>query len=157
MKKKLKQLRHRKILDIISRKEIETQEELAEELKREGIDVTQATVSRDIKELRLIKVPVQGNRYKYAVPGGAVPNYDLERLQRVFSDAVRSVEGSENLVVIKTFPGLAQGVASAVDNAGWQEILGTVAGDDTIIVVVRNKKDRPMVERRFRQLMLQEV
>ncbi len=133
----MKQQRHRKIIEILRQKEIETQEELADQLRNQGYTVTQATVSRDIKELRLIKV-AKGDRYCYAVPGDK-PAVAGAKARRIFRDSVVSMDSSENIIVVRTNPGAAQPVALVIDNLGWQEIIGTVAGDDTILVVVKPK------------------
>ena len=148
----MKAERQRKILEIIRRQPVETQEDLAAALRRSGFAVTQATVSRDIKELGLIKVPGANASFRYAFPGELPARSGLERLKRLFRDAVIAVDSSENLVVVKTNPGEAQGVASAIDNAGWPEIIGTVGGDDTILVVVKPKHAVTAVLRQFAEL-----
>lgn len=148
----MKARRQKKILAIISREQIETQEELAELLRESGYVVTQATVSRDVKELGLIKIPGENNSSYYALPGREKIRFSGERLERIFLSSVQHVDFSENLVIIKTLPGEAQGVASALDQAGWQEIIGTVAGDDTILVVVKPKTKTVSVVKRFKDL-----
>jgi len=121
-------------------------------LRSAGFSVTQATVSRDIKELGLIKIPGSAGVSRYAVPGETVNPRNEDRLKRLFRDSVVSLDSSENLVIIKTLPGEAQGVASAVDNAGWPEIVGTVGGDDTILVIVKPKKMTHVVMKKFASL-----
>lgn len=148
----MKAKRQKKTLEIITRKNIETQEDLAEELKKNGFIVTQATVSRDIKELGLIKIPGDNNTSYYAVPGREAARHSEERLKRLFLNSVQFIDSSENLVIIKTLPGEAQGVASALDQAGWPEVIGTVAGDDTILVVVKPKTMTAAVIKRFKDL-----
>ncbi|MHB8171982.1 MAG: arginine repressor [Thermincolia bacterium] len=148
----MKAKRHKVILDIIQQKSIETQEELADELRRQGMDVTQATVSRDIKELGLVKIPAGGDAYRYATSPEPVVTVTRDRMRRLFRDAVVSIEFSENLLVIKTLPGSAQGVASTIDSSGWPEVLGTVAGDDTILVVVKSKEMVEATMAKFRDL-----
>ncbi|MCL6634508.1 MAG: arginine repressor [Peptococcaceae bacterium] len=148
----MKARRQRKILDIIRREPVETQEDLAAALERSGIKVTQATISRDIKELGLIKIPAGNNTFRYAVPGESPAYRSQERLKRLFQDTVVGLDCSENLVVIKTQPGGAQAVASAIDHAGWREIIGTVGGDDTILVVVKPKRAVAAVVKRFEDL-----
>lgn len=150
----MKAQRHEKIMEIIINKVIETQEELAEELKFQGIEVTQSTVSRDIKELQLIKVPAGTNIYRYARPRQRVSEFSEDRMRRVFSDSVLNLDYSENLIVIRTLPGGAQGVASAVDQAKWPEIIGTVAGDDTILVIVKPKETVPLTIHKFNSLLV---
>lgn len=149
---KMKYNRHSKILEIIEKKDIETQEELAEELRKEGIDVTQATVSRDIKELRLVKVLAPSGVYKYAVIDSN--NVDISpKLIRVFAESVLSIDHANNLVVIKTLAGNAQAAASAIDALNWKEIVGSIAGDDTIMVVIRENESVIEVIDRFNKLI----
>lgn len=150
----MKAQRHRKIMEIIENKLIETQEELAEELKALGIDVTQSTVSRDIKDLQLIKVPAGTNIYRYAKPWQKLNEHSEDRMSRVFTDSVINLDFSENLIVIRTLPGGAQGVASAVDQAKWPEIIGTVAGDDTILVIVKPKEAVSLTIHKFNSLLV---
>lgn len=149
----MKARRQAKILELIKTQVIETQEELAEALGREGIPVTQATVSRDIKELQLNKVPTGDGRYRYALPEETAPG-SWERRRRIFQESLLSIDYSENIIVIKSLPGTAQGVASALDHLNWTEVLGTVAGDDTVMVVVRPKEATATVVDRIRKLML---
>lgn len=149
----MKAKRHLKIREIIERKPLETQEELADELRKEGIDVTQATVSRDIKELMLVKVPMSKNRYKYAVSNDSNFIINQERIQRLFRDAVINIDNSENLIVIKTLPGSAQAVASAIDQEQNDGILGTVAGDDTIFVAIKSKTYLEGIKNKFYNLL----
>ena len=133
----MKSIRHTRIKDIIENKVIETQEELAEELRKKSIDVTQATVSRDIKELMLIKLPTGDGRYRYAFPTEKNVVFSQSRMVRMFQDSVTSIDYSENIIVIKTLPGAANAVASTLDYAKWPEIIGTVAGDDNILAVIK--------------------
>jgi transcriptional regulator of arginine metabolism len=135
----IKSVRQKRIIDIIKARSIETQEQLAAALGMAGFAVTQATVSRDVKELGLIKVPGEGNSSIYALPEKTAVPAKERRLKRLIIDSVQQMEYSENLVVLKTLPGEAQGVASALDNSDWPEVIGTVAGDDTIIMVVKPK------------------
>lgn len=133
----MKTARQEKILELIRKESIETQEDLADRLKAWGFTVTQATISRDIKELGLIKIPGNNNVFHYAYPIEFSTQHTDDRLRKYLLDVVISLEISENLIVIKTQPGGAQGVAAAIDRAGWQEIIGTVGGDDTILVVIK--------------------
>ncbi len=147
-----KQIRQKKIAEIIGSKPVATQDQLAGELKLAGFSVTQATVSRDIKELGLVKTPGDNNTSFYSLPGrGAIQGAE-ERLQRQFLNSVLRVDCSENLIVVKTPPGEAQGVASAIDQARWPMIIGTVAGDDTILVVVKPREAVDEVFMRFSEL-----
>lgn len=144
--------RHSKILEIIGNNVIETQEELAEQLKKSGINVTQATVSRDIKELRLIKVLTKDGRYKYAAM--KEQNSMLsERLFKTFSETVLSVDYSGNIIVVKTFSGAANAAGEAIDAFDIKEIVGTVAGDNTIFILVRNAENVSTVIEKFKKLM----
>lgn len=140
--------RHDKIKEIIECKKIETQEDLAKALRGEGIDVTQATVSRDIKELMLIKVPDAEGHYHYAFPKEHNLLITPGRLERTFQDSIVGIRASENLVVIRSLPGTAQSVAYAIDYMKWPEVLGTVAGDDTIFIAVDTKDNiKKFIER----------
>ncbi|MDS1030105.1 arginine repressor [Bacillota bacterium LX-D] len=136
----MKEGRHRKILEIISNLAIETQEELANALKEEGYDVTQATVSRDIKELGLVKTLVGENRYCYSLPQENKLGNAYNRLSKLFADSVIYIDYSENLIIIKTLPGTAHAIASCIDHIEIKEIIGTVAGDDTILIIVKPKE-----------------
>ncbi|NLC69143.1 MAG: arginine repressor [Clostridiaceae bacterium] len=132
----MKYNRHARILEIIEKNEIETQEELVDKLRQEGMDVTQATVSRDIKELRLAKVLTESGKSKYV----SMVQSDSEisgKLMRVFTEAYVSGDYANNIVIVKTLPGMAQGVASAIDSLHWPGVLGTIGGDDTVMVVCR--------------------
>lgn len=131
---------------------METQEQLVEELRLQGHEVTQATVSRDIKELGLIKIPAGSNTFRYALPHKLSVGNSLERLQRLFEDTVNAVDFSENIILIRTMPGTAQAVAALLDNVGWKEIIGTVAGDDTILVIVKPKEAVSTVMDRLQNL-----
>ncbi len=146
--------RHALILKIIDEKDIETQEELAEELRKNGMDVTQATVSRDIKELRLVKVMGQNGEYKYASIERQESDIS-DRLIKVFSESVIGMDHANNLIVIKTIVAGAQAAASAIDAMNWPEIIGCIAGDDTILVVLRDNTMVNEVIKRFSKLMRQ--
>lgn len=152
----MKERRQRAILTLVATRPIHSQEELVALLQRQGFEVTQTTVSRDIKELRLAKVPIaseQGEVFKYVVPSAA-PNY-ASRLHRTMTELATTVAGSENLIVIHTPPGSAMMLASAVDEAAWPEVLGTIGGDDTILIVVRSRQEMPFVKQRFLDLKAQ--
>ncbi|MDA8096843.1 MAG: arginine repressor [Desulforudis sp.] len=148
----MKTKRHLKVLELVRENEITTQEDLARRLRSAGFPITQATISRDIKELGLVKATT-GNKTRYLPPREQVAGLNQDRLIRVFRDNVWEVEAGDNLVVIKTLPGAAQSVASAIDGAKLPEILGTVAGDDTIFVAVRSKQKAPGVVRRFMEML----
>jgi len=131
--------RHAKVLEIIRAKPIETQEDLAVSLQKEGFDVTQATVSRDIKELGITKAPTGSGGYRYFVPQERTHEDSDRRMRRLFQDSVVSIDYSENLIVIRTLTGNAHAVAATIDETGIPEIVGTIAGDDTILIVVKPK------------------
>ena len=141
----MKSTRQARIKEIIETEIIETQEELAASLRAHHIAVTQATVSRDIKELMLIKIPIGDGRYRYALPKDNKPFFSKDRMERMFHDSVTSVDYSENIIVLKTLPGTANAVASTIDGASWPEIIGTLAGDDNILVVVKPKEAAPAI------------
>ena len=136
----MKVSRHAKIIELIAQHDIETQEELAEYLNREGFKVTQATVSRDIRDLRLTKVAVDGSRQKYVV---LAPEKDEmnEKYIRVLRDGYISMDMAQNILVIKTVSGMAMAVAAAVDAMKWKEVVGCIAGDDTIMCAIRSVQD----------------
>ncbi|MFZ5988855.1 MAG: arginine repressor [Bacillota bacterium] len=147
----MKYNRQAKILEIIENEVIETQEEIAEKLKDMGMDVTQATISRDIKELRLIKVMAPDGRYKYA-PFSKNENVVLNRLMTIFSESYISSDYANNIVVVKTLPGMAQASASAIDSLNWSEIVGSIAGDDTVMIVCRAEKIAEELVDKFNKL-----
>ena len=147
----MKSKRQNEIIQLISSQDIETQEELAAELRQRGYQVTQATVSRDIRELRLIKVASKSGGYKYAKPvrhEAAVS----ERLARILADSLVHVETAANLVVVRTLSGSANVAAEALDNMGWQEIIGTIAGDNTIFIASRSESDAEIITTRIRKM-----
>lgn len=136
----MKGLRHIKIREIITQKDIETQDELVEALRDAGFQVTQATISRDIKELLLIKVPTDDGRYKYSMPTDQRYN-PVQKLKRALVDSFVHIDYSGNLVVIKCLPGTANSVAVLVDNMEWSEVMGTICGDDTILMICRTEEN----------------
>lgn len=150
----MKYNRHAKILEIIDNNVIETQEELAEKLKEQGVDVTQATVSRDIKDLRLIKVMSSDGRYKYATLT-QTENHISNRLTTILTEAYVSSDYANNIVVVKTLSGMAQAAASAIDSLKWGEILGSIAGDDTLIIVCRAEKIAEEIVNKFNKMIKQ--
>ena len=148
----MKSVRHDLILDIIDKKDIETQEELVAELKAHGVKVTQATVSRDIKELRLLKVLSENGGYKYSTAERAEKGMS-ERFIRILTESVMSIESAMNLIVIKTISASAQAAAEAIDSLKWPELLGTIAGDNTILVIARSQEAVETVVSRFHALI----
>ena len=147
----MKSSRQDEILRIIREKDVETQEELAEELRKNGYKVTQATVSRDIRELRLLKVAANGGGFKYARPERHETAVS-DRLTRILDDSLVNVDLSGNMIVVKTLSGSANVAAEALDNLGWEEILGTIAGDNTIFIVAKNETDTIEITNRIRKL-----
>jgi transcriptional regulator of arginine metabolism len=137
----MKSQRHAKIIELINSNNIETQEELTLLLKKSGFDTTQATVSRDIKELRLIKIADEKGNYKYAVKSTGEELMLSAKFTRILEETVLRIEVSTSFVVIKTYPAMAQAAASAIDNMNWEEIVGTIAGDDTIFVALKTIED----------------
>ena len=143
----LKSKRHNKILEIINKRDIETQEDLAEALKLENFDVTQATVSRDIKNLKLLKVQNSNGRYKYVEPNKELNDIN-DKLESILSNAAISVENVDKFVVVKTLTGSAMAVAEAIDTIFDTEVAGTIAGDNTIFILVRSlDKAKELVEK----------
>lgn len=148
----MKSMRHNIILEIIESKDIETQEELAEELKRRNIKVTQATVSRDIKELRLVKALADGGKYKYATVERAEKGMS-DRFIRILSESIMSIESANNLMVIKTLSASASVAGEAIDSMKWPEVLGTISGDNTILVIARSDAAVESLRQRFDALI----
>lgn len=144
--------RHIKIREIISNFEIETQDELVTQLKEAGYNVTQATVSRDIKELHLVKVPMIDGRYKYSLPSDQRFN-PLQKLRRALMDAFVHIDQSKNLIVMKTMPGNANAIGALIDNLDWDEVLGTICGDDTILIICREEEDTKEISQRFLNML----
>ncbi len=147
----MKMTRHAKIKEIIDKNKIETQEDLAAALRNEGIEVTQATVSRDIKELMLVKVPDANGHYHYAYPKEHNMLLTPGRLERTFQDSIVNIKATDNMVVVRTLPGTAQAVAYAIDYMKWPEILGTIAGDDTVFVAIGSKEGIATFKNRFKE------
>jgi transcriptional regulator of arginine metabolism len=151
----MKNKRHNKIIEIVNSYNIETQDELIDKLRDSGFDVTQATVSRDIKELGLIKAITKDNKYKYAVP--SMSTTDSIRIsvkyRNIIREAVIRVDFAVNIVVIKTYAGMAQAAAAAIDGMSWDEVVGSIAGDDTILVIMRTPEKAQDITRRFKDIL----
>ncbi|HBB28214.1 MAG TPA: arginine repressor [Clostridiales bacterium] len=147
-----KYTRQSKILELISKREIETQEELAEGLKSMDIDVTQATISRDIKELRLVKTMSKSGKHKYTTIGQSQEGI-TDRLNKIFENSVVSIDNALNIIVIKTIPGAAQICASAIDYMGLDNLAGTLAGDDTVFVAVKSLESVCEILDEFRKII----
>ena len=139
--KNSKKQRHNTIVRIISERSVETQGQLTNYLIDEGFDVTQATVSRDIKELRLIKIADRGDRYRYALPGKESDVDIRTRYTAVLTHTVITIQNASNLVVVKTIPGSAQGCAMAIETLDFDRIVGIIAGDDTLFIAMNNEKE----------------
>ena len=144
--------RQKKILEIINRFHIETQDDLIEKLLIEGFSVTQATVSRDIRELQLTKVLTSKGNYRYVAPKKEELVAGM-KINAALVDSIISVDYAQNLVVVRTFPGLAQAVAAGIDNLSIAEVLGCVAGDDTILVATRNENSAKSISERIHVMM----
>ena len=148
----MKNKRHEKILEVIEKKNIETQEELAKILNEAGFVVTQATVSRDIKKLGLVKVKGKGSHQKYA-PKAASTLVEYDKYVRVLKDAITGMDDAENILVIKTVPGMAMAVAAALDSLRIPEIIGSIAGDDTIMCATNNNRQAKDVMDKIRLMI----
>ena len=148
-----KQRRHAVLRQVLQEQPIRSQADLQAALSQQGLAVSQATLSRDIKELGLVKTPLLDERYQYVAPERHVQQRRYERLTLSFQHFVTSYDHAENLVVIKTTSGSAAAVAEDLDAMPWEEILGTVAGDDTILVVVRSVSAVQQLHERFQQLL----
>ena len=145
--------RHEKILELIARKEIETQEELCEELNRENYVVTQATISRDIRDLHLFKVAGIEKKYRYAYIGENEGEVS-EKMRNLFKNCVVSVAVAQNLVVVKTMTGNGANAGAVVDKLNLESVVGSVAGDDTLLVVCKDNDSADEVQRRLSEFLL---
>lgn len=148
----MKVSRHAKIIELINQYDIETQEELAEYLNNSGFRVTQATVSRDIRDLKLTKISVNGGRQKYVIHRQEEPEMS-EKYMRVLKDGYVSMDMAQNILVIKTVSGMAMAVAVAVDAMKWNEVVGCIAGDDTIMCAIRTVEDTTAVMEKIRKIV----
>lgn len=149
----MKAKRHAKILDLISQYDIETQEELLEKLKVDGFNVTQATVSRDIKELQLVKVQVDNGGYRYSVSSSWEPANMSFKFHSVFKESVLNIDYTENFVVIKCYVGMANAACAALDSINWKGVMGTIAGDDTILCIMRDKNQSVNFVKQLKKLI----
>ncbi len=143
--------RQAKLLEIISTKNIETQEELAEELKLLGMDITQATVSRDIKELKLIKVLTDKGTYKYATIA-PMESTISNKLMNIFKQTVTTVQNVNNFVVVKTLTGSANAAAEAIDSLNFEGIAGTIAGDNNIFIMCLNNEKAIEIVKKMKKI-----
>ena len=140
----MKKSRHQRIKELVEQFEIETQEELADRLRGDGYTVTQATVSRDIRELKLSKIPMGNGRQKYTILMQS-EHYLSDKYIRVLKDGFVSMDMAQNIVVVKTVSGMAMAVAAAIDAMKLKEIVGSIAGDDTIMMAVKTAEDTQCV------------
>ena len=147
----MKNLRHKKILELIEEYDIDTQENLIEKLNGVGISVTQTTISRDIRELKLVKGMTGRGTYKYIVPGVKREN-NTPILNSALTDAVVKIEAAKNIVVVKTFPGMANALAVCIDTLEHPHIVGSVAGDDTVLLVIKDDETATMVEDKLKNV-----
>lgn len=148
----MKKNRQEKMLELISRYEIETQDELIERLREHGYEVTQATVSRDIRELKIAKMTTGRGTYRYVLPKHSQAETGT-RFSVSVLDSIVSVDHANNLVVIRTYPGLANAVGVGIDGMNLQRVLGCVAGDDTILLVARDEESACAIEERLEELL----
>ncbi|CAM4523119.1 transcriptional regulator of arginine metabolism [Paenibacillus endophyticus] len=149
----MKGIRQFRIKEIITKRAIETQEELVEALRDSGMQVTQATVSRDMKEMMLIKVPAGEGRYKYSIPQEHQKQNPIHKLKRALLDHFEHIDFTDNLVVMKCLPGSANAIGALVDNMEWSEVMGTICGDDTILMICRTKTQSGEVVERILELL----
>ena len=144
--------RQNKIIEIINNNEVDTQEKLASLLKEQGFEVTQATISRDIKELQLVKTLSANGKYKYAVNNSSdLPLTD--RFVKIFRQTVISVDSAENLIIIKTLSGCASAAGEAIDTSRMAHVKGSIAGDNTLLIIVDEKANVPLILQEFSSLM----
>lgn len=148
----MKRKGHEKIIELIERYDIETQEELADHLVEEGFQVTQATVSRDIRELKLSKVPGREGRQKYVLLNNQ-QHQMAEKYVGILREAFISMDRAQNILVVKTVSGMAMAAGAALDSIGWKEIVGCIAGDDTVMCAIRTAEDTETVMAELRKIV----
>ncbi len=147
-----KSKRHLMIKEVIKNNDIETQDGLVVHLKNLGFQVTQATVSRDIKELHLVKIPTNDGRYKYSLPTKQRFN-PIDKLKRQMIDVFVSIDHTSHFIVLKTLPGNAHSIGVVIDELQWSEILGTICGDDTCLIICRTEENALEIEQRMLDLL----
>ena len=145
--------RHQKIIELIDRYHIETQEDLVDRLNSEGFKVTQATVSRDIRDLKLTKVATENGRQKYTVHLKDKPSGDGNKYKLILQEGFVSMDMAQNILVIKTVSGMAMAVAAALDDINWSEVVGCIAGDDTIMCAVRSVEETVQLMEKINQVL----
>ena len=150
----MKAMRHAMILQLIDGMEIDTQEMLADQLLARGVSVTQATISRDIKELRLIKsLSATTGKYKYTSAAAGAADSFTTRLRNIFRECVTDIDAAQNMIVIKTLPGLGQAAAMAIDAMRAEDVVGTLGGDDTVFVVMRDTESAERFSRQAHDIL----
>lgn len=149
----MKNERQSMILKIISEEDIETQEQLLARLQERGIVSTQATISRDIKQLHLIKEPIGRGVYKYAVSGNRTRLNFAEKLRTIFRESITSIESAQNIVVVKTMPGLASAACAALDDMDIAYMVGSLAGDDTVFLVMKDTESAAVFCQEIREML----
>ena len=149
----MKNDRQAMILEIIAQENIETQEQLQNRLMERGVRCTQATISRDIKQMHLIKEPVGHGVYKYAVSSNRTKLNFAEKLRTIFRESITSIDSAQNIVVLKTMPGLASAACSALDNMEIEYMVGSLAGDDTAFLVMRDNQSAESFCREIEEML----
>ena len=144
----MKYKRQSKILELINAYDIYTQDDLAERLGRSGFAATQATISRDIKELKLLKIPASNGQYKYASANHEEDKAEV-KFFNILTETVTTIKTAQNLIVVKTYSGMAQAAAEAIDNINFPEVIGTIAGDNTIFLAVSNNDNAEIVAQKL--------
>lgn len=151
----MKNKRQEKILELIVKEPIETQEELLEKLRANGYDVTQATVSRDIRQMKLTKAPIANGKVCYVAYTDSDDDMN-EKYRRIFCDGFLSMDNAQNILVIRTVSGMAMAVAAALDHMRYNEVVGSIAGDDTVMCAIRSLDDTIIVMSRLREILREE-
>ena len=149
----MKNDRQNTILEIIAAENIETQEQLLDRLAQRGIRSTQATISRDIKQMHLIKEPVGHGVYKYSVSGNRTKLNFAEKLRTIFRESITSIDSAQNIVVVKTMPGLASAACAALDDMDLNYMMGSLAGDDTAFLVMRDPESAQTFCREIQEMI----
>jgi transcriptional regulator of arginine metabolism len=150
----MKNLRQSKLVEILSKQPVETQDDLQALLQKEGFQVTQATISRDIKELRIYKALSQNGKYRYALPSESAEQVFSARQRTLFRTGVTHIDYAQNIVVIKTLPGMASGACAAMDTMDAPMLVGSVAGDDTVFVAMRSEQAAKELMKRLQTVLL---
>ena len=149
----MKNERQRLILEIIAQEDIDTQEQLQDRLQKRGVPCTQATISRDIKQLHLVKEPMGQGRYRYAASAHRHTLNIADKLRTIFRESILHVDSAQNLVVIKTMVGLANGAAAALDGMDIPAMVGSLAGDDTVLLIMRSSEDAGAICEEIKEML----